>query len=110
MAMQDSSVLRRVQAPVSPASMDTKVVLVRNIMKAWTDVRRTAMTPWSGKLPRPRISPEMTLGDCAVTDARGRWSGARGTLTKVLRETSSATPATMKTILIGDDRRTSMLF
>ena len=50
-ALQDSSVHRWVQEPMTPASTDTKVVLVRNIMKAWMDVWRTAMRPWSGKLP-----------------------------------------------------------
>ena len=36
MALQDSSIQRRVEASSSPASSDTKVVLVRNIIKAWT--------------------------------------------------------------------------
>ena len=34
MALQDSSIQRRVEASSSPASSDTKVVLVRNIIKA----------------------------------------------------------------------------
>jgi len=36
MALQDSSIQRQVEASSSPASSDTKVVLVRNIIKAWT--------------------------------------------------------------------------
>ena len=39
MALQDSSVRRRVEASASPAPTDKKVVLVRNIMKAWIDVQ-----------------------------------------------------------------------
>jgi len=110
MALQDSSVRRREEASASPAPTDNKVVLVRNIMKAWIDVRRTARTLWSGKLPRPRISPVITLGDCAVTDVHGRRPVARGTLTEVLRETSSATPATTKTTWLDVERRTSTFF
>jgi hypothetical protein len=37
MALQDSSIQRQVEASVSLASSDTKVVLVRNIIKAWTE-------------------------------------------------------------------------
>lgn len=66
MALQDSLVHRRVEASASPASTDKKAVLARNIVKAWIGDRRTAMTSWSGKLPHPRISPLITLGDCAV--------------------------------------------
>jgi len=51
MALQDSSIQRRVEASSSPASSDTKVVLVRNIIKAWTARQRPSLTPWSGKLP-----------------------------------------------------------
>jgi len=51
MALQDSSIQRRVEASSSPASSDTKVVLVHNIIKAWTARRRPSLTPWSGKLP-----------------------------------------------------------
>ena len=52
----------------------------------------------------------ITLGDCAVTDVRGRRPVARGTLTEVLRETSSATPATTKTTWLDVERRTSTFF
>jgi hypothetical protein len=79
-ALHDSSIQRRVEASTSPASSDTKVVLVRNIFKSWVDRRRPSMTPWSGKLPRPRTSPAMTLGDCAATILRGRRSVLGGIL------------------------------
>jgi len=51
MALQDSSVHRRVEEPPTLGSMDTKAIMVRKILKALMDVRRTAVKPWSGKLP-----------------------------------------------------------
>jgi hypothetical protein len=50
MAMQDSSVHRRVEGSLTPDSMDTKTTLVHNILTALTDVWRTAIKPWSGRL------------------------------------------------------------
>jgi hypothetical protein len=38
-ALQDSSVRQRVEALASPASSDKEAVMVRNIVKAWIDVR-----------------------------------------------------------------------
>ena len=93
MALQDSSIQRRVEASSSPASSDTKVVLMRNIIKAWTARRRPSLTPWSGKLPRPRASPAMTLGDCTATLVRDRRATAGGTLAEVLERSSPSSPA-----------------
>jgi len=62
-------------------------------MKALTDVRRTAGKPWSGKLPPPRASPMMTLGDCAVRAGSGRRSVIGGTLTQALQQLPSPSPA-----------------
>jgi hypothetical protein len=72
MALQDSSVRRRVEEPVTPGSTNAKTAMVRNIMKALTDVRRTAVKPWSWKLPRPRVSPMMTIGDCPARAGSGQ--------------------------------------
>jgi hypothetical protein len=107
MALQDSSIQRQVEASASPASSDTKVVLVRNIIKAWTERRRTSMAPWSGKLPRPRTSPAMTLGDCSAMDLRGRRSVVGGTLAEALGWSSSPSPAKMEPTLIGVHRASS---
>jgi hypothetical protein len=69
---------------------------VRNIIKSWTDRRRVSMTLWSGKLPRPRTSPAMTLGDCAATILRGRRSVVGGTLAEALgRSPFSSSARTM---------------
>jgi hypothetical protein len=38
LALQDSSICRRVEGPVSPVSTDTNAIFVRRIMKALTDV------------------------------------------------------------------------
>jgi hypothetical protein len=51
LVLRDSSVRRRVEQSVSPASSDSKVKFVRNILKALTDVRRTSIKSWSGRLP-----------------------------------------------------------
>jgi hypothetical protein len=72
-----------------------KVEHVRKIMKALTNVHRTNMKPWSGKLPQPRESPLMTLGDCAVKFKRGKWQVMRSTLSEAL--CSSPPPATSRT-------------
>jgi hypothetical protein len=80
MAMQDSSVHRRVEEPVTPDSTNAKAVMIRNIMKALIDVRWTAVKPWSEKLPRPRVSLMMTLGDCSVRAGNGQRSCIGGTL------------------------------
>ena len=93
MALQDSSIQQRVEASSSLASSDTKVVLVRNIIKAWTARQRPSLTPWSGKLPRPRALPAMTLGDCTTTLLRGRRPTAGGTLAEVLERSSPSSPA-----------------
>jgi hypothetical protein len=45
MALQDSSIQRRVEAFASPAASDKKVLLVRDIIKAWTAARRSLMAP-----------------------------------------------------------------
>lgn len=52
LVLQDSSVKRWVEQPITPALMNSKVELVRNIMKALTDVHWPARTPWFGMLPR----------------------------------------------------------
>jgi hypothetical protein len=57
LALQDSSVRQQVEETITSVSMDMKVELVRNIMKALIDVHRITMTPWLGKLPWPRESP-----------------------------------------------------
>jgi hypothetical protein len=102
LALQDSSVNRRVEEPITPASMNMKVELVRNIIKALTDVRRMTITPWSGKLPQPRESLAMTLGDYIVKVRRGRRQVTRGTFVEALR--SSPTPVTWDTSRIGSDQ------
>ena len=51
MALQDSSVHRQVEEPLTLGSTDIKAVMVWKILKALTDVRRTAVKPWSRKLP-----------------------------------------------------------
>lgn len=107
---QDSSVHRRVEGPVSPGSTDTKAVFVRRIMKALTDVRRTAVTPWSGKLPRPRVSPMMTLGDCAAEAQRGRRRIKVGTVTEALEHITSSSSAMRKTPAAAGDRDTVFHF
>ena len=50
--------------------MDTKAVMVQKILKALTDRWRTTVKPWTRKQSRPRVSPTMTLGDCAVMAGR----------------------------------------
>jgi hypothetical protein len=57
LALQDSSVRQQVEETITSVSMDMKVELVRNIMKALIDVHRITMTPWLGKLSWPRESP-----------------------------------------------------
>jgi hypothetical protein len=59
-ALNDSSIRRRVEASMSPTASDKKVVLVRNIFEAWG--RRSAVAPWVGILPPPRRSPSLTRG------------------------------------------------
>jgi hypothetical protein len=95
LALQESLVRRRVEETKTLVSMDMKVELVRHIMKALIDVRRTTMKPWSGKLPRPRQSPVMTLDDCTIKDKRGRRPMTGGTFVDALR--SSPSPATWET-------------
>ena len=95
LALQDSSVRRRVEETITPVPTNMKVELVRNIMKALIDVHQMTMKPWSGKLPRPRDSPAMTLGDCAVKDKHGRQQMIGGTLAKALQ--SSPSPAMWET-------------
>jgi hypothetical protein len=79
LALQNSSVQRRVEQTLTPASMNSKVRHVRNIMKALIDVRRPKRTPWSGRLPRPRKSPAVTLGDCVVKIMYGQRQVTKGT-------------------------------
>jgi hypothetical protein len=112
MALQDSSIQRRVEASLSPTTSDTKVVLVRNIIRAWTARQRALMTPWSGKLPRPRTSPAMTLGDCTATFLRGQRLVAGGTLAEALGRSFASSPAKTVQTLNGvhGDHRSSLCF
>jgi hypothetical protein len=108
--LQDSSVHQRVEEPVTPGSTNAKAVFVRRIMKALTDVWRTVVTPWSGKLPRPRVSPVMTLGDCATEAQRGRQRIHVGTLTKALEQVTSSTLAMRKIAAATGDRGNEFQF
>jgi hypothetical protein len=99
LALRDSSIWRRVEAPSSPVTTNSKVQFVHNIMRALTDVRRPAVSPWLGKLPRPRELPALTLGDCLVKVRGGR---------KTLAEALQPLPETMTNELVkhGGDQRT----
>jgi len=47
-ALQDQSIQRRVEARTTPATENTKVELVRNIMRALIHASRPTATPWLG--------------------------------------------------------------
>lgn len=95
MALQDSSVERRVEAALSPATADKKVALVNFFFQSWGD-RRSSMAPWSGKLPQPRTSPLLTLGECSVVDRRRGRSTMAGSLDELLQRSSSPCAVTLK--------------
>jgi hypothetical protein len=63
----------------SPSSSDFRCPLANKIVKALTRDRslKHPMKPWSGPLPKPRISPPKTLGDAVIKDSRIRLHGGR---------------------------------
>jgi hypothetical protein len=63
----------------SPSSSDFRCPLANKIVKALTRDRslKHPMKPWSGPMPKPRISPPKTLGDAVIKDSRIRLHGGR---------------------------------
>jgi hypothetical protein len=63
----------------SPSSSNFRCPLANKIVKALTRDRslKHQMKPWSGPLPKPRISPPKTLGDAVIKNSRIRLRGGR---------------------------------
>src|SRR5437868_2863984 len=93
MALQDSSVRRRVDALQSSASSDHKSRFVRQVLKSLVDSRALAADrQWTGCSPQPRVSSSFSLWDCVARDLRWRSSAGSG----CLRELIAATPSVTK--------------
>lgn len=71
-------------------------------MKALIDIRRPERTPWSGRLPRPRKSPAVTLGDCVVKVRHGKRQVTKGTIAEILR--SSPSPVSLEVSRLSGDQ------
>lgn len=59
------------------ATMNREISMARNIVSTLFEGRKIDPGVWKGPLPRPRVSPPLTLGDCRVTDRRGDRSTGR---------------------------------
>jgi hypothetical protein len=68
------------------------------------------VVPWSGKLPRPKVSPVRTLCNCAAEARHGRRQFKVGTLTEALEQITSVSPAMRKTFVIAGDHGTVLKF
>lgn len=62
----------RALGSTSPAPDDKPAVLARRIVSAFKARPSTKCAQRLEKLPSPRLSPKITLGDCMVHDLRGR--------------------------------------
>jgi hypothetical protein len=63
----------------SPSSSDFRCPLSTKIIKAVTHERslKYKAKPWTGPLPKPRVSPPKTLGDAVITNSRIRLRGGQ---------------------------------
>jgi hypothetical protein len=63
----------------SPSSSDFRCPLSTKIIKAVTHERslKYKVKPWTGPLPKPRVSSPKTLGDAVITNSRIRLRGGQ---------------------------------
>lgn len=62
---------------VNPVKLDLPTSTARKIVTTLFEERKTAAGVWRGPLPRPRVSPPLTIADCPVKDQRSGSSARR---------------------------------
>lgn len=66
----------KIMGSTTPATMDTPTTVARKIVSTLFKDPSKSAGVWKGPLPRPGVSPPLTLGDCQVNDRRGDFTSA----------------------------------